>query len=1532
MTEIEPSSRFRRFGAAGSGCPGGARFETTLVLGALVVAFAFDHLIGDRVGVAVGFATVVSLLLRRPDLLVPGLLVAFFADTAGALGDGAGLLAPVWAGGDTAAAAAVFVAARRVGVVGQRVRSARALIEVLMVVGVAAPLAGAGLALAIAGTPLAALADLVRLADWPRGMLGAAVVAPSLLLVGRDVLSEPPRGRDIVVFLSSAVAMAACIWLAVRSFPFPFVVICVPLLVVAAHLSPLAVATIAAGATLQMVLMDPVFHATRPEAGHGAITLAAALTGLLPIALCLLLAELKSERHRLADTGKRLRQVLAGVAGHGFCALDRDGAVASWNDKIAGITGFAAEEVIGRSFALLFPQEAAGEGRAQGALDEAARLGRVEAIGWCNRRDGRRFWAQVVIEAVVDGQERVVGFTASIQDQSALQRSESARLAAERRFGFALGSGGQGIWELDLVERRMHYSDVYAAMLGLAPSDLGEDPAAWKARVHPDDVAKIPPDEAGDDAGETELRLGHADGHWIWVCDRRRIAERDDAGRPLRVIGSHADITARKLAEEKFRLAVEALPNGLLIADTAGRITFVNGEIERMFGHAPGTLVGRMIDDLVPAAQRGGHAERRAAFFAAPSARRMGAGRDLDGQRADGTRFPVEIGLNPVATTEGTQILCVVTDITARKLAEEKFRLAVEASPNGVLIADAEGRITLVNSETERMFGYEPGTLHGRSIDALVPEEAFGEHARRRRSFNSNPAVRRMGAGRSLNGRRRDGSLFPVEIGLNPIVTAEGRSVLCVVTDITARKQVEAELAMSEARHRMMADHFVDLVVHLDLDLNRTWVSPACRDILGVAPEALLGRTPTGLVHPDDAEIVQATLKAVAEGLERGSYCVRYRHAAGHWIWLEVSLRLIRGADEAPVGILAVGRDVTRTRAAEEALKASEATFRGAMEGASIGMALEQLDGGWVSVNRALCRILGMEEADLLRLGPAAFTHPLDTGIDAEQRRRLLAGEIASYQVEKRWRNRGGGVVWTHQSISLDKGPDGAPRRLILQIQDVTERRQIEQMKSEFVSMVSHELRTPLTSIRGALGLVLGTMSGELPRRAVHLVDIAHKNSERLIPLVNDILDLDKIDAGMIRVDLTEVDAVPLVGQAIEATRAFCDRYGVAVAVDMPAGPIVLRVDEGRFLQTLTNLLSNAAKFSPRDAVVDVTARVADGRVRIAVRDRGPGIPDEFRAKIFGRFAQADSATTRAKGGSGLGLHICRQLVNLMGGTIDFESTVGVGSTFWVEFPASVPAAPAMLEPRPTEAVAPARRRIAFLAADAAAEEFLATAIEQARFEPSREPTAETIAVLIEATAGEGPAAAALAARLDALGPARPPVVVIAIGCGEAVAARAAAAWGASDTWVVEAGAPHRLVARIAALADGERDDLPSILHVEDDLDLAAVVAAGLAGRATVVCVARIALAVQALEARRFDLVVIDPSLPDGDGLTRLVPRLEQSGIPYMVLSAEERSEPAATAVARLVKSRIGDRQLVETIVSILSERDSKQEVVRHAR
>jgi len=370
--------------------------------------------------------------------------------------------------------------------------------------------------------------------------------------------------------------------------------------------------------------------------------------------------------------------------------------------------------------------------------------------------------------------------------------------------------------------------------------------------------------------------------------------------------------------------------------------------------------------------------------------------------------------------------------------------------------------------------------------------------------------------------------------------------------------------------------------------------------------------------------------------------------------------------------LLVLNRKSRELAQSNHRLATSEETFRLAMDNAPIGEALVGLDGRWLRVNGALCDLLGYSARELLESDFQTITHPDDLGGDMALVEKLLAGELASYTLEKRYLHKEGRVIWGLLSVSLVRKPDGAPDYFISQIQDITERREMERMKSEFISTVSHELRTPLTSIRGSLDFVATSSAENLDDAGRRLLDMARRNCDRLVLLINDILDIDKIASGTMRFDIHEEMVDHLVEQCLALNQGLADKQNVRLEAGLPAYRISVSVDPARFQQALTNLVSNAVKFSPDGGCVQVTAAMRDGKVVVAVRDEGPGIPADFRPRIFGRFAQADSSSTRAKGGSGLGLHITREIVEHMGGTIGFESIEGQGATFWMAFPATV--------------------------------------------------------------------------------------------------------------------------------------------------------------------------------------------------------------------------------------------------------------------
>ncbi len=247
----------------------------------------------------------------------------------------------------------------------------------------------------------------------------------------------------------------------------------------------------------------------------------------------------------------------------------------------------------------------------------------------------------------------------------------------------------------------------------------------------------------------------------------------------------------------------------------------------------------------------------------------------------------------------------------------------------------------------------------------------------------------------------------------------------------------------------------------------------------------------------------------------------------------------------------------------------------------------------------------------------------------------------------------------------------GKDRLFLGVVRDLSERTEMDRMKNEFVSTVSHELRTPLTSIRGSLGMIATMNSGNIPGPIMRMIELAERNTERLINLVNDLLDMEKIQAGEMKLRAIEINIELLVEKAIEANRPYTQQFGATIRLTSSASSAEVLGDPDRLTQVLENLLSNAAKYSPQGGVIDVSVAMDGARVHVSIKDTGAGIPVEFQNRIFQRFTQADSSDTRVKGGTGLGLSISKAIVEIHGGAIGFESEEGKGSTFFFHLPIS---------------------------------------------------------------------------------------------------------------------------------------------------------------------------------------------------------------------------------------------------------------------
>ena len=320
-------------------------------------------------------------------------------------------------------------------------------------------------------------------------------------------------------------------------------------------------------------------------------------------------------------------------------------------------------------------------------------------------------------------------------------------------------------------------------------------------------------------------------------------------------------------------------------------------------------------------------------------------------------------------------------------------------------------------------------------------------------------------------------------------------------------------------------------------------------------------------------------------------------------------------------------------------------------------------------VNPAAEHLFGYPPAELIGRPASHLILPKYHEEFAKQWREIMQSRVPMSGLKLRNPRRDGIAIVCEWTVTPLVNTAGAVVAVIAQGRDITQQLEAERMKNEFTSTLSHELRTPLTSIIGSLQLINSGVLGDIDKDVLELTTIAERNGQRLLDLINDILDVEKIESGKLTLFVETLDLAELVAESLTLNRSFADRFKVGLAVVGDRQPVRVNADRKRLLQVMTNLISNAAKFSPEGTTVGVSMEALDGRLRVGVHDHGPGIPDNFRDRIFGRFAQADMSHTRQKGGTGLGLAICKRLVEMMGGKIGFSDREGGGTTFWFELP-----------------------------------------------------------------------------------------------------------------------------------------------------------------------------------------------------------------------------------------------------------------------
>jgi PAS domain S-box-containing protein len=578
--------------------------------------------------------------------------------------------------------------------------------------------------------------------------------------------------------------------------------------------------------------------------------------------------------------------------------------------------------------------------------------------------------------------------------------------------------------------------------------------------------------------------------------------------------------------------------------------------------------------------------------------------------------------------------------------------------------------------------------------------------------------------------------------------------------------------------------------------------------------------------------------------------------------------------------------DITRTLSNE--------MFRLAVEACPNGMVMTDAKGIIVMVNSEVEKLFGYARADLVGHSVAILVpERLRTSFAGHFRNFMLNPETRRMGPERELFGRRKDGVEIPLEVGLNPFAVGEELMVLSVIIDISQRKRHERLKDEFIATVSHELRTPLTSISASLGLLIGCWANALPESATRLLTIAHGNSQRLARLINDILDIQKMESGQLSFNLCRVNIVGLVERAIADSLRYASTYGVTIGIEVRSINTDAKVDPDRLVQVITNLLSNAIKFSPTSGSVEVVIENMMSDIRISVRDHGAGVPDDFKSLIFQKFALADATDNREKGGTGLGLSIVKQIVERLDGRVGFSDAPGGGTIFYVDLPAwnddeddadpaTASASPRILicesDPAIKQAVRGRLRRAGFVV------DFACT-VENAMARCASRPYA---AMIVDPWMQDG-IGFDLIAWLRGQHPGQKTLVIVA--CHDPQGTRDIERSRGLDVvaWIDKPVDSERLTGLLRSSLAPRRQTRPRILHVDDDRDVLGAIAHELGMIADVISADSPASARRVLATDRIDLAIIDVQLGDESGLELLPDLRDTHGevIPVIIFSKQ---------------------------------------------
>ncbi|MET0357071.1 MAG: PAS domain S-box protein [Cellvibrio sp.] len=797
-----------------------------------------------------------------------------------------------------------------------------------------------------------------------------------------------------------------------------------------------------------------------------------------------------------------------------------------------------------------------------------------------------------------------------------MQKERDLSEQSRQRLNLALVSSESGFWEWNITTNNAYFSKEWRALCGLEGEGGHGDIEEWLTRVHPSDKRASYLEMIRHIKGETpmfenEYRLRVADGSYKWIFTRGKVVEWLPDGKAALMLGVYTDITERK----KNEIIVVRQQAALRALNQIASIPFFSAE-----------------EQLRRALEIGSR------YLGLPCG-------TVSRVQSNEYQIKISFGHSCPRAQDGplSNYFCEFT------LREQDVFSCDEISKS-----EYANHYSNDHMNIDSYIGV-PIWLQGKIYGTL----SFDSDHSRHQSYDD--------------------------------LDKDFMRLLSRWVGITLERwQNQSEQLLLLDRFEKLCNQLPGFLYQFQLNADGKsffpFASSGIEEIYGVNAESVKDDASYvfAVLHPDDLGWVSESISSSAASLKNWNATFRIIHPRRGEIWVRGEARPERLHNDNTLwhGYL---QEVTEEKLAAIKLQDINALREAIFDAASISIVSTNEHGLIKTFNQGAERLLGYSAGEVIdQLTPIPFHLTEEIVARAKVLTQEFGTEITpGFDVltakaregdedENEWtyvRKDGSHVPVVLSSTTL-RSSDGEITGYLGIARDISEIKRIDRMKNEFISTVSHELRTPLTAISGALGIIVNGAAGAIPDTATKMLNIAHKNSLRLIHLVNDLLDMEKLSAGKMYFDLKSQPIVPIISQSIDANAAYAAQYQVKFILNnFVRDDLRVTVDFQRLQQVLANYLSNAAKFSPPDETVELRIESVYNSVRVSVIDKGPGIPEEFRSRIFQKFSQADSSDTRQKGGTGLGLAICKEIIERMGGRVGFLSEVGKGSQFYFEIP-----------------------------------------------------------------------------------------------------------------------------------------------------------------------------------------------------------------------------------------------------------------------